>query len=103
MAEMLPHRAIDGQRDNAVHERVEHPAELRRSFPFGAKGDKEGRELNRFVGVVHDLGHRPAGVVRGEVLAGQDAASSAARCVGQCPAAVAAVGARAATWPQVAS
>jgi hypothetical protein len=72
-------------------------------FPFGAKGDEEGRGLDRFVGVVHDLGHRPAGVVRGEVFAGQDAASSAARCVGQCPAAVAAVGARATTWPQVAS
>ena len=72
MVEMLPNRAIDGQRDNAVHDRVEHPAELRRRFPFGAKGDEEGRELDRFAGVVHDLGHRPAGVVRGEVLAGQE-------------------------------
>jgi hypothetical protein len=46
MVEMLPHRAIDGQGDNAVHERVEHPAEFRRSFPFDAKGDEEGRELD---------------------------------------------------------
>lgn len=95
--EMLPHRAIDGQRDNAVHERVEHPAELRRGFPFGAKGDEEGRKLDRFVGVVHDLGHRPAGVVRIEVLAGQERSKRwpvSGRRRRR---------ARAATWPQVAS
>jgi hypothetical protein len=65
-------RAVDGQGDDAVHEGIEHPAEFRRGLALGAQGGQEGRELRWLVGVVHDLGHRPAGVVRSQVLARQE-------------------------------
>jgi Carbohydrate kinase len=64
-------RAVDGQGDDAVHEGVEHAAEFRCGLAFGAQRGQECRELRRLVGVVHDLGHRPAGVIRGQVLTGQ--------------------------------
>lgn len=64
-------RAVDGQGDDAVHEGVEHPAEFRCGLALGPQRGQESRELGRLVGVVHDLGHRPAGVLRTQVLARQ--------------------------------